>query len=56
MICFFNGQGSQPIQPLLPQAAPQVGLNGFDMSRPRGPWFRNPSLILAYSQGTVTAA
>ena len=29
MICFFNGQDSQPIQPLLLQAAPQVGLNEF---------------------------
>ena len=26
MICSFNGQDSQPIQPLLPHAA-QVGLN-----------------------------
>lgn len=27
MICFFNGQDSQHIQPLLLIAAPQVGLN-----------------------------
>ena len=27
MICFFNGQDSQHIQPLLFNAAPQVGLN-----------------------------
>src|SRR4029434_2561440 len=29
MTCFFNGQDSQPIQPLLLHAAPQVGLNEF---------------------------
>ena len=31
MICFFNGQGSQPIQPLLPQAltCPGPGVHGF---------------------------
>ena len=33
MICFFNGQGSQPIQPFLPQAAPQVGLNEFQFRK-----------------------
>src|SRR4029434_2848324 len=32
MICFFNGQGSQPIQPLLPHAA-QVGLNQFQFEK-----------------------
>src|SRR4029434_9889999 len=33
MICFFNGQGSQPIQPFLPQAAPQVDLNEFQFRK-----------------------
>ena len=32
MICFFNGQDSQPIQPLLPHAA-QVGLNQFQFGK-----------------------
>src|SRR4029434_3792986 len=33
MICFFNGQDSEPIQPLLPHAAPQVGLNQFQFGK-----------------------
>src|SRR4029434_2391773 len=33
MICFFNGQDSQPIQPLLPHAFPQVGLNEFQFGK-----------------------
>ena len=33
MIWFFNGQDSQPIQPLLPHAAPQVGLNQFQFGK-----------------------
>ena len=33
MISFFNGQDSQPIQPLLLQAAPQVGLNEFQLGK-----------------------
>src|SRR4029434_459002 len=32
MICSFNGQDSQPIQPLLPHAA-QVGLNQFQFGK-----------------------
>ena len=32
MICSFNGQDSQPIQPLLPHAA-QVGLNQFQLGK-----------------------
>src|SRR4029434_7720184 len=33
MICFFNGQNSQPIQPLLLNAAPQVGLSQFQFGK-----------------------
>src|SRR4029434_2264437 len=33
MIYFFNGQDSQPIQPLLLHAAPQVGLNEFQLGK-----------------------
>ena len=33
MICSFNGQDSQPIQPLMPHAATQVGLNEFQFGK-----------------------